>query len=157
LLKLKLFAEIVKFQIISVTLMNSNNRIGQSNNRTKAIAVETLMGSIVTAVLLLSGLSLISSHQQPVLAQQQNMTAANATAANATAANATAANATAANATATTTGNQTAAGNQTATTAGGATNATTAGGTTTPGGPMAGQGEGSGGGAAGAGGTAPSQ
>ena len=88
-----------------------------------------MVGAIVTAALLLSGLSLISSYQQPVIAQQQNMTVANATG--------------------TTTGNQTAAGNQTGTTGGGATNATTAGETTT-GGPMAGQGEGSGGGAAGA-------
>ena len=44
------------------------------NRRTKAIAAIPKAGAIVTAALLLSGLSLISSYQQPVIAQQQNMT-----------------------------------------------------------------------------------
>jgi hypothetical protein len=113
--------------------MNSNNTISQSNNRTKeaTAAAIPIVGAIVTAALLLSGLSLISSYQQPVIAQ----TDGNAT--NATAAG---------NVT-----NATAAGNVTnATTTGNATNMTTAGG------PTAGEGEGSGGGAAGGGGTTPS-
>jgi hypothetical protein len=59
----------VKFLIISLTLMNSNNRINESNTRTKAIAAIPMAGAIVTAALLLSGLSLISSYQ-PVIAQQ---------------------------------------------------------------------------------------
>ena len=122
--------EIVKSHGISLTLMNSNNRINQSNNRTKVSAIPAA-GAIVTAAILLSGLSLISSYQQqPVLAQQeqQNMTGA---------------------------GNAT---NATMTGAGNATNATMTGaGTTTAGGPTAGEGEGSGGGAAGGGGTAPTQ
>jgi hypothetical protein len=118
--------------------INDNNKKDRIKARAAAIP---MVGAIVTAALLLSGLSLIGSFQQPVTAQEQNMTAGNVTAGNATG---------------TTTGNQTAATNQTATT-GGATNATTAGGTNTTGGPMAGQGEGSGGGAAGAGGTTPSQ
>jgi hypothetical protein len=81
--------------------MNPNNRINQGNNRrTKATAAIAMAGAIVTAALLLSGLSLITSYQ-PVIAQQ-NMTGTNATAANATGA---------------TTGNQTAAGNQTGTSA----------------------------------------
>src|SRR5215210_1130433 len=97
--------------------MNPNNRINQGNDRsTKATAAIAMAGAIVTAALLLSGVSLITSYQ-PVLAQQ-NMTATNATATNATATNATATNATATNATATNaTGNQTAAGNQTGTAA----------------------------------------
>src|SRR5918994_985439 len=54
--------------------MNSNNRTSQSNNRrTKATAAIPMMGAIVTAALLLSGLSLISSYPQPVIAQQQKM------------------------------------------------------------------------------------
>src|ERR671914_2912427 len=102
--------EIVKSHGISLTLMNSNNRINQSNNRTKVSAIPTA-GAIVTAAILLSGLSLISSYQQqPVLAQQeqQNMTGAG----NAT------------NATMTGAGNAT---NATMTGAGNATNATTVG------------------------------
>src|SRR5215210_4905859 len=80
--------------------MNPNNRINQGNDRsTKATAAIPMAGAIVTAALLLSGVSLITSYQ-PVLAQQ-NMTATNATATNATATNATATNATATNATAT--------------------------------------------------------
>ena len=124
--------------------MNSSNRISQSKNRTKATAAAAIpmIGAIVTAALLLSGLSLISSYQ-PAIAQQQNMTEGGGTEGGTTAGNAT---------------NVTAAGN--ATTAGNATNMTTGGGTegaTTTGGPMPGPGEGSGGGAAGGGGTAPTQ
>jgi hypothetical protein len=134
------YAKIVNFHIISLTLMNPNNRINQGNNRrTKATAAIPMAGAIVTAALLLSGLSLITSYQ-PVIAQQ-NMTGTNATAANATGA---------------TTGNQTAAGNQTGTSAttGGNNTAGIAGGRgTTAGGPIAGQGEGSGGGAASYGGN----
>jgi hypothetical protein len=48
--------------------MNSNNRINQSNNRTK-VRVIPMAGAIVTAAILLSGLSLIGSYQH-VLAQQ---------------------------------------------------------------------------------------
>src|SRR3712207_2548365 len=67
--------------------MNSNNKIIQSNNnnkKTKAIAAIPMAGAIVTAAILLSGLSLIGSYQQPVLAQQQNMTGAAGNATNAT-------------------------------------------------------------------------
>ena len=46
------------------------------NKNTKPIAVIPMVGAIVTAAILLSGLSLIGSYQQPVLAQQQNMTGA---------------------------------------------------------------------------------
>ena len=115
--------------------MNLNNKIIQSNNdnkKTKAIATIPMAGAIVTAAILLSGLSLIGSYQQPVLAQQQNMTGAAGNATNATMTGA----------------------------AGNATNATMTGAmgdtrsdTTTAGGPAAAQGEGSGGGAAGGGET----
>ena len=55
--------------------MNPNNRMNQSNNRTKATAAAIPMaGAIVTAALLLSGVFLISSYPHPVLAQEQNMT-----------------------------------------------------------------------------------
>jgi hypothetical protein len=103
-----------------VTLKNSSNRISQSKNRTKATAAAIpMIGGIVTAALLLSGLSLISSYQ-PAIAQQQNMTEGGGTEGGTAAGNAT--NVTAAgNAT-----NVTAAGN--ATTAGNATNMTTGGG-----------------------------
>ena len=58
-----------------MALMNSSNRISQSNNRTKATAAAIpMIGAIVTAVLLLSGLALICIYQQPVIAQEQNMT-----------------------------------------------------------------------------------
>jgi hypothetical protein len=117
--------------------MNSNNRITQNNNRTKAIAAIPMVGTIVTAALLMSGLSFISSYE-PATAQQSMTGAGNAT-----------------NATMTGAGNAT---NATMTGAGNATNATTAeAGTTTTGGPTAGEGEGSGGGAAGGGGTTPTQ
>ncbi|HEX2168840.1 MAG TPA: hypothetical protein VHF65_00945, partial [Nitrososphaera sp.] len=89
--------------------MNSNNKVNQSNNnnnnKTKPLAAIPMAGAIVTAAILLSGLSLIGSYQQPVLAQQQNMTGAG----NAT------------NATMTGAGNAT---NATMTGAGNATNAT---------------------------------
>src|SRR5215210_3372978 len=60
----------VKFHILSMTLMNSNNRV--NHGRTKATAAIPMAGAIVTAALLLSGLSLITSYQ-PVMAQE-NMT-----------------------------------------------------------------------------------
>ncbi|HEU4443469.1 MAG TPA: hypothetical protein VFR94_02225, partial [Nitrososphaeraceae archaeon] len=46
------------------------------NSRTKATAAIPKVGTIVTAALLLSGLALIGSYQQPVMAQEQNMTGA---------------------------------------------------------------------------------
>jgi hypothetical protein len=55
---------------------NNNNK----KDRTKATAAAIpMIGAIVTAALLLSGLSLISSYQ-PAIAQQQNMTEGGATA-----------------------------------------------------------------------------
>ena len=54
--------------------MNSNNIINHSKDRTKATAAIPIVGAIVTAALLLSGLSLISSSYQPAIAQQQDMT-----------------------------------------------------------------------------------
>src|SRR5215210_3906963 len=60
----------VKFHILSMTLMNSNNRVNHGG--TKATAAIPMAGAIVTAALLLSGLSLITSYQ-PVMAQE-NMT-----------------------------------------------------------------------------------
>ncbi|MDQ3853966.1 MAG: hypothetical protein M3251_05795 [Thermoproteota archaeon] len=44
------------------------------NNKARLIAVMDMAGIMVISALLLSGLSLISSHQQPVIAQQQNIT-----------------------------------------------------------------------------------
>src|SRR5215211_8278930 len=59
--------------------MNPNNRINQGNNRrTKATAAIPMAGAIVTAALLLSGLSLITSYQ-PVIAQQNMTGGGNAT------------------------------------------------------------------------------
>ena len=72
--------------------MNRHSGINDNNKkvRTKATtAAIPMVGAIVTAALLLSGLSLIGSFQQPVTAQEQNMTAGNATAGNVTAGNAT--------------------------------------------------------------------
>jgi hypothetical protein len=67
--------------------MNSHSGTNDNNiRRTKATAAIPMAGAIVTAALLLSGLSLITSYQ-PVIAQQ-NMTGTNATAANATGATA---------------------------------------------------------------------
>src|SRR5918999_445782 len=61
----------------------------------KARATIPMAGAIVTAAILLSGLSLIGSYQQPVLAQQPNMTGAAAgNATNATMTGAAAGNAT---------------------------------------------------------------
>ena len=110
--------------------MNWNSKINQKNNSNEArtIAATPMAGAVVTAAILLSGLFLIGSLQQSVLAQQGNMTGGAGAAGNAT--------------NATMTG---AAGN--ATSNGNATTSTTAGG------PTAGEGEGSGGGAAGGGGT----
>src|SRR5215203_244868 len=56
--------------------MNLHSGINDNNkkDRTKATAAIPMMGAIVTAALLLSGLSFISSYQQPAIAQQQNMT-----------------------------------------------------------------------------------
>ena len=86
--------------------MNSNNRITQNNNTTKATAAIPMVGTIVTAALLMSGLSFISSYQ-PAIAQQNMTGAGNAT-----------------NATMTGAGNAT---NATMTGAGNATNATATG------------------------------
>jgi hypothetical protein len=98
--------------------MNRHSGINDSNNnkkdRTKEpiAAAIPMVGAIVTAALLLSGLSLISSYQQPAIAQQNMTAAGNVT--NVTAAG---------NVT-----NATAAGNVTnATAAGNVTNATTTG------------------------------
>jgi hypothetical protein len=96
---------------ISLTfeLMNRHSGINDNNekDRTKATAAIPMVGAIVTAALLLSGLSLIGSYQSAIA--QQNMTGGNAT----TAGNVT---------------NATTAGNVTnATTAGNATNMTTTG------------------------------
>jgi hypothetical protein len=54
--------------------MNSNNIINYSKDRTKATGAIPMVGAIVTAALLLSGLSLICSCYQPAIAQQQDMT-----------------------------------------------------------------------------------
>jgi hypothetical protein len=61
--------------------MNRDNRIDDSNNRrTKAIIAIPVAGIIVGAALLSGLLSIISSYQQPAIAQQQqNMTGTNAT------------------------------------------------------------------------------
>jgi hypothetical protein len=68
--------EIVKFYIISLTLMNRHSGTIHNNkkDRTKARAATPMVGAIVTAALLLSGVPLFSSYHQPVLAQDQNMT-----------------------------------------------------------------------------------
>ena len=54
--------------------MNSNNIINHSKDRSKATGAIPMVGAIVTAALLLSGLSLICSSYQPAIAQQQDMT-----------------------------------------------------------------------------------
>src|SRR5829696_4025333 len=71
----------VKFYIAYIQLMNPHRGINDNNkkDRTKATAAIPMVGAIVTAALLLSGLALIGSYQQPVIAQQQNMTGGNAT------------------------------------------------------------------------------
>jgi hypothetical protein len=125
----------VKFYIAYIQLMNPHRRINDNNkkDRTEAIAAIPMVGAIVTAALLLSGLALIGSYQQPVIAQQQNMTGGNATMAGG-------GNAT--NATMAGGGNAT---NATMAGGGNATNMTT-GGTEGGGGPGAGGPEGGGGG-----------
>ena len=115
--------------------MNSSNGINRNNERTKMRAPIPVAGAIVTAAILLSGLTLIVDYQQSVLGQeqQQNMTGVEAEAG----------------------GNAT---NATMTGARGNAPSWTGGeGTTTAGVPATGEGEGSGGGAAGSGGTAPTQ
>ena len=105
----------VKFDVISLTLMNSNNRITQNNNTTKATAAISMIGTIVTAALLVSGLFFISSYQ-PAIAQQNMTGAGNAT-----------------NATMTGAGNATTAGGPTAATEGeGSGGGAAGGGGTTP-------------------------
>jgi len=126
--------------------MNPHRGINDNNkkDRTEAIAAIPMVGAIVTAALLLSGLALIGSYQQPVIAQQQNMTGGNATMAGG-------GNAT--NATMAGGGNAT---NATMAGGGNATNATMAGGgnatNMTTGGTEGGGGPGGGGGGPGAGG-----
>src|SRR5215212_2887764 len=137
----------VKFYIAYIQLMNPHRGINDNNkkDRTEAIAAIPMVGAIVTAALLLSGLALIGSYQQPVIAQQQNMTGGNATmAGGGNATNATmAGGGNATNATMAGGGNAT---NATMAGGGNATNATMAGGTEGGGGP------GGGGGGPGAGG-----
>jgi hypothetical protein len=53
--------------------INDNNKKDRTKEATKTTATIPMVGAIVTAALLLSGLSLISSYQQPAIAQQ-NMT-----------------------------------------------------------------------------------
>src|SRR5215204_3104393 len=136
----------VKFYIAYIQLMNPHRGINDNNkkDRTEAIAAIPMVGAIVTAALLLSGLALIGSYQQPVIAQQQNMTGGNATMAGG-------GNAT--NATMAGGGNAT---NATMAGGGNATNATMAGGgnatNMTTGGTEGGGGPGGGGGGPGAGG-----
>jgi len=48
--------------------------VRDENNKARPIAVIGMAGIMVISASLLSGLSLISSYQQPVLAQQQNIT-----------------------------------------------------------------------------------
>jgi hypothetical protein len=59
-------------------LMNSIGRRRDksinSNRTSKAIAAVPIAGIVVAASLLLSGIVLISSYQQPAIAQEQNMT-----------------------------------------------------------------------------------
>jgi hypothetical protein len=143
---------------ISLTseLMNPHRGINDNNkkDRTEAIAAIPMVGAIVTAALLLSGLALIGSYQQPVIAQQQNMTGGNATmAGGGNATNATmAGGGNATNATMAGGGNAT---NATMAGGGNATNMTTGGtegGGGTTGGTEGGGGPGGGGGGPGAGG-----
>jgi hypothetical protein len=53
--------------------INDNNKKDRTKEATKTTATIPMVGAIVTAALLLSGLSLVSSYQQPAIAQQ-NMT-----------------------------------------------------------------------------------
>jgi hypothetical protein len=56
--------------------MNSHSGMNDNykKDRTKATVALPMAGAIVTAALLLSGVFLISSYQQPAIAQEQNMT-----------------------------------------------------------------------------------
>ncbi|MDQ4101025.1 MAG: plastocyanin/azurin family copper-binding protein [Thermoproteota archaeon] len=56
----------------------------EKKDRIKLLAIIPMAGAIVTAAILLSGLSLIGSFQQPAIAQEENMTGAAGNATNAT-------------------------------------------------------------------------
>jgi hypothetical protein len=65
--------------------MNTHNGMNDKiKKNTKPLASIPMAGAIVTAAILLSGISLIGSYQQPVLAQQENMTGAGGTTGGAT-------------------------------------------------------------------------
>src|SRR3712207_4718669 len=65
--------------------MSTHNGMNDTRKKnTKPIAAIPMAGAIVTAAILLSGLSLIGNHHQPVLAQQQNMTGTGGTTGGAT-------------------------------------------------------------------------
>jgi hypothetical protein len=57
-------------------LMNPHSGMNDNykKDRTKATVALPMAGAIVTAALLLSGVFLMSSYQQPAIAQEQNMT-----------------------------------------------------------------------------------
>jgi hypothetical protein len=66
----------VKFFIVHIELMNPHSGMNDNykKDRTKATVALPMAAAIVTAALLLSGVFLISSYQQPAIAQEQNMT-----------------------------------------------------------------------------------
>jgi hypothetical protein len=64
-----------------MTLMNPDNRRDKNNRATKTIAAMPIVGTVIAASLLISGLSLVSSYH-PALAQQ-NMTGGGGSATNA--------------------------------------------------------------------------
>lgn len=71
----------VKFYIVTFEFMNPHSGKDDNNNnkrdRTKAraaSAITPMVGAIVTAAILLSGLSFIGSYSQPVLAQMDTTT-----------------------------------------------------------------------------------
>src|ERR671924_518019 len=70
--------EMVKFYIVTFELMNPHTGKKDDNNnkqdRTKARAATPMLGAIVTAAILLSGLSFIGTYSQPVLAQMDTTT-----------------------------------------------------------------------------------
>ena len=72
--------EMVKFYIVTFELMNPHTGKKDDNNnkkdRTKARTAASIpmVGAIVTAAILLSGLSFIGSYSQPVLAQMDTTT-----------------------------------------------------------------------------------
>jgi hypothetical protein len=71
--------EMVKFYIVTFEFMNPHTGKDDNNNkqdRTKAraAAITPMVGAIVTAAILLSGLSFIGSYSQPVLAQMDTTT-----------------------------------------------------------------------------------